>query len=99
MKQIINNIRAWWNAKREQMRKNNALRKYNRLVEEAERMIQVQEFDGKVYFSVSGQPLLEAEDLTGDWAFTVANARDVWVRYQMNDRTPDFIIPTYHGDR
>ena len=63
-------------AERERKSKENALRK------EYNERIQAKEFDGRMYISVDGIPLIEADDIRNDLVDTIQKVRQTIIAYK-----------------
>lgn len=75
MKELIQLIKAYLSQLSNQARQDKAVRVFNTATTEAERALQIREFQGALYLSYNDRPLLplqeQAEDNTATWLCSI----------------------------
>lgn len=82
MKKIFTSIKQWLQAYGERMRADRSKAKLNRLEMESKRRLQVMEYEGEVYLSYDGVPLLTEDEFGSDLVETLEAMRENWKKYQ-----------------
>lgn len=82
MKKIFTSIKQWLQAYGERMRADRSKAKLDRLETESKRRLQVMEYEGEVYLSYDGVPLLTEDEFGSDLVEALGNARENWKKYQ-----------------
>lgn len=78
---LLTKIGAWLRTRQEQRRKRMAERHNEELKQEAERVLQVREFDGRLFVCYNEVPLLTTCLLKEDLPLVVEAARIMYVEY------------------
>lgn len=84
MNKIFKQMKRWINDQRESCRAGRVARRVRNLRRESRHVIQAKEFEGKVWLSYGGMPLLAQNDLTTDLPTALAQARKAWVSYRFD---------------
>lgn len=82
MRNAIEKAARWLRSRRECVAGQRRERQERRLRREAGRAVQVMEFEGDVYLSMGGVPLLPLGALSWDMGTTLSVAREAWVHYK-----------------
>lgn len=93
LKNIAGRPGAWLAKWMEARRRAHRLRKFRMLQEEAESVVNVMEYEGRLWLTIFGDPVFREEDIKSSMAEAVENARSAWVLYRMNENTTDLLIP------
>lgn len=82
MKKILTSIKQWLQAYGERMRADRSKAKLARLEMESKRRLQVMEYEGEVYLSYDGVPLLTEDEFGSDLVEVLEAMRENWKKYQ-----------------
>lgn len=82
MKKIFKTIRQWFNAYSERVGAERSKARLERLEAESKRRLQVMEYEGDVYLSYDGVPLLTEDELGTDLVVALEEMRENWKKYQ-----------------
>lgn len=78
---LLTKIGAWLRTRQEQRREKMAERHSEELKQEAERVLQVREFEGELFICYNEVPLLPPTMLNADFPMIVEAARAMYVEY------------------
>lgn len=83
--EMLERVREWWHRQVMKIKKRRADRRESHLMREAERRIQVREWNGDMYICVDDIPLLWEDDLSGAMSDALKSIRDTWVNYHFQE--------------
>lgn len=92
MKKFVLNAKKWlqiWRQRRIESVEDARMQKVH---QEAREVVQVMEFDGKLYACMNGVPLFESDDLKESLPSAVENARSAYVVWKMQRMFPNILM-------
>ena len=92
MKKFVLNAKKWlqnWRQRRIESVEDARLQKVH---QEAREVVQVMEFDGKLYACMNGVPMFESDDLKESLPSAVENARTAYVVWKMQRMFPNMLM-------
>lgn len=92
MKNFVLNAKKWlqnWRQRRIESIEDARMQKVH---QEAREVVQVMEFDGKLYACMHGVPLFESDDLKESLPSAVENARTAYVTWKMQRMFPNVLV-------
>ena len=92
MKKFVLNAKKWlqnWRQRRIESVEDARMQKVH---QEAREVVQVMEFDGKLYACMHGVPLFESDDLKESLPSAVENARTAYVTWKMQRMFPNVLV-------
>ena len=81
-------LQNWWQRRIESVED----ARMQKVQQEAREVIQVMEFDGKLYACMNGVPMFEADDLKEPLPVAIENARTAYVVWKMQQMFPDLLV-------
>lgn len=82
MKKMMEKICSWLRRERQRAAEEREKIRGRRLSRESRRAVQVMEFEGDVWLSLDGVPVLPVGALAWDMATTLTVSREAWVHYK-----------------
>lgn len=83
MNKLIQKMEAWVMSHKEREQAARKKTKQERLETESKRRLQVMEYEGEVYLSYDGVPLLSERDFGSDMISILESMRSNWKKYEM----------------